>query len=175
MLLRLTPRRSPRRAHYRRRGFRGRRNFCTTRCATAGRAACRRRSSRGHLRATCRPGSRGWCSRLLGTPCGTTGRRWRQRCVGHVAVRERIVKGHRCRRFWWLARGLLTLGRLLCRRRSHCGTDRGTLLTRFVPHANDHPTTKGRQARHDGKADRQADMQLAQNQPACVSLPYAVC
>ena len=52
------------------------------------------------------------------------------------------------------------------------GTDRSTLLARFVPHANNHPTAKGRQARHDGKPDRQADVQLAQDQPACVSLPY---
>ena len=49
------------------------------------------------------------------------------------------------------------------------------MLARFVPHANNHPTTKGRQARHDGKPDGQADMELAQNQPACVSVPNAIC
>ena len=49
------------------------------------------------------------------------------------------------------------------------------MLTHFVPHANNYPTAKGRQARYDGKPDRQADVQLAQNQSAFVFLPYAVC
>jgi hypothetical protein len=49
------------------------------------------------------------------------------------------------------------------------------MITHFVPHTNNYPTAKGRQARHDGKSDCQTDVQLAQDQPAFVLLPYAVC
>jgi hypothetical protein len=37
------------------------------------------------------------------------------------------------------------------------------MITHFVPHANNDPTAKSRQARYDGKPDRQANVELAQD------------
>src|SRR5437764_5991764 len=48
------------------------------------------------------------------------------------------------------------------------------MLAGFLPHAHNNPTAKGGQTGNDGKPHCQADVQLAQNQPACVSLPYAI-
>ena len=175
LLLGLTHHRSPHRTGCRRCGLRGRRSLRTIRGATGGSSTRRCRSRHSRFPAIGRPGSRGWRYCPLGAPSGTGDRWWRQRCVGHVAVRECIVKGHRCQRFVGMVLSVLSLSRRLCRGSSHRGTAQRTLLARFIPHANNHSSAKGRQARHNGKPDRQTNVQLAQDQPASASLPYAVC